>query len=580
MELNNNDEYDTRALPSTIFIKPYLELFKPKQTLDRWNRTSYLQYLHSKAICAKMLLATSKLHVSITKCRQIFKRMIVENEETFKFFGLALNHVILEESDSPIGCKTWRMMRIHQWPSGSDQTEMRSRSFYYDSRKGDFDSPISWFRSGSMLGRNFLDIILLDIILKERSVENVRNESCRMKKEECSVTSYAKEMTCRLRMLMRSLLVEEGAALENLLELFQYSCAEAIATHCHASYRISQYAAFILESILSSGTYYLMDLASKCKDCPDCRLISISHKILYENTCEDGKAAYEDALRTSPLASTSDILLLSHDCDNDLDKLTATFDRPNNEPFVSHLRVADQALKCGDIRDILLAATLLASHRSLTGGKVSSGFFVGTALHLLDCHWSRFHGNDHSHPVSSCKVQRDVDRAIILAGNRDLMTLRVNETIFIFAVDRQRIDGTYQTLQKLQASDIVVDGKEMTELLKDIQIEGGSATYNKDGFGAIKSAVFTGDQKLWIPPLAEDLLQAGVYISRSRVNDDELGVINVIEQAALMEGKFSIRGQRKGAHIRKATRTMADIYQCSNEHTKLTSRMVTGVRIG
>lgn len=300
---------------------------------------------------------------------------------------------------------------------------------------------------------------------------------------------YAKGILSQLRKLMKSLLVEEDhATLENVLELFISSCAEVIADDVFetAMQKVRLYAACILDCTLSSSTYYLLDLASKCKDCEDCRLISKSHEILYNKTQKDGKAAYEEALKKSPLASYDEPVLLSHDCDNLFEGFKSTFMRPNVTPFVSHLRIAEQALKCGDIRDILKAATLMASYRHIASGKISSGFFVGTTFYHPGHKRSKFHEGTHRSPVDSKKIKMQIKKAILLVKDRDLITLRVDEAIFIFAVDQQDLNRTVQAAkacQELQASYMVTDGEEMKSLLKCIQLKGRSGTYSNDNFG-------------------------------------------------------------------------------------------------
>jgi hypothetical protein len=584
MEHTGDDEYDTRALPTGAFIKMYLDYDKPTEAMNSNNRAHFHQYLHFKSTCAKILLATSKLHVSMVKCRQTLKTMILENEKEFRHEGLALHH----------------MMFVH----GQQQGNI-CRERYRRIGETNFASPVSWSRSIQQSGHYLYVYIregleLLDKILLGEDIyglwttcceshfryyprfndNEVWDESCGTE-SEWNLTRYAKLLLHGLRKLMQTVLVEDGAALENVLELFRVSCAEAIAQfeRSVARDKVRLYAACILECTLSSGSYYLMDLADKCKGCEDCRMISSSHENLL---LKINDLSWNKGRKVSPLTSRDEIVELSRDCDQLLDNFRATFIRPNGAPFVSHLRITDQALKCGDIRDILMAAKLFKLYRSLADGRGPPGFFVGTTFYHPGSKLSMFHGRAHRSPIDSNKTKKHIKRAILLAGDRDLITLRVDESIFIFAVDRQGLNNTVQAAkasQGSQASYFVTDGEEMKELLKCIQVEGGSATYNNDKFGPFKNAVFTGDQALWIPPLAEDLLQAGVYASVSRGND-EIAICNVVEQAALAEGKYSIRHQKKVVNIRKATRTCADIYQCLDEHTKLTSRMAEGVRIG
>lgn len=587
MEHTGDDEYDTRALPTTTFIKIYLEYDKPSESLNSSNRVNFHQYLHFKSTCAKILLATSKLHVSTVKCRQILKKMIVAKPRESRDYGLALNHINLYDCFSAIGEETSR-------------STVCSPPFELGYWYGNPESPISWLTSCSNIDLSRLETVLvgynLSFVTRKNIVHDIEgrdfeddgmpwNESYGKTRLEWIIMKYAKGILPPLRKLMKSLLVEEeDTALENVLELFIQSCAEVIADDIYetAMQKVRLYAACILECTISSGTYYLLDLASKCKDCEDCRLISKSHETLYTKTEKDWKAAYEEALKNSPLATYDEVVLLSHDCERLFESLKATFHRPNGPPFVSHLRIADQALKCGDIRDILKAATFLASYRHIVNGRMPSGFFVGTTFYHPGSKRSKFHEGNHRSPIDSNKMKEHIKRVILLAGDRDLITLRVDEAIFIFGVDRQGLNSTVQAAKACQGSqalDIITDGEEMTGLLKYIQVEGGSATYNNDNFGPFKKAVFTGDQALWVPPSAEDLLQAGVYTSVSRDND-EIGICNVVEQAALAEGKYSIRHQKEVVQIRKATRTCADIYQCLDERTRLTTRMATGVRIG
>ncbi|KAI9290370.1 hypothetical protein BC943DRAFT_313845 [Umbelopsis sp. AD052] len=579
MENRSGCVYDMRALPTITFMKGFMEYTTTQERLQKYrgDKAGIYQNLYFKDTFAKMLLAISKLHVSMVKCRQLLKTMILDNAAISKTHGLALYHMTLEQHEILHGKKTWRRYLI-------------------DSFKMCSASPICWTGKLYTHDRRCLDTILvgspipvLTLLrlpvrvhyrpLRGRDDGERWNESCGMPKADWSVAKYAKILLHGLRKLMKSVLVEEDTAFENVLDFFRICCAEAIAQHTPASAlaRIRLYACCILECTLSSGSYYLLGVADKCKDCKDCELISRSHKTLLS------KVEYEDLLSTSPLVSRDDILKLSSECNIVLENFKATLIRPKSTPFLSHLKIVDQALKCGDIRDILKAATWLASYRFLADGRPPPNFLVGTTFYDPVSIYSKFHRGTRRYAASTYKYKRNIKSAKLLAGDSDLITLRVDESIFIFLVGRQEVDGIDQALkssQELPGSDIVMDGKEMTELLRCIQAESGSATYSEDQFGALKNAKFTGDQILWIPPLAEDLLQAGVYISRSRENDGELGVCNIIEQAVLMEGKTSTRQQRNALHIRKATRTSADIYQCSEEHTTLTSLIAKDVRIG
>ncbi|KAI8582610.1 hypothetical protein K450DRAFT_268972 [Umbelopsis ramanniana AG] len=523
MEHNINGVYDTRALPTNAFMKGFIERTNVQERLQQYrcDKAAICRELYFKDTFVKMLLAISKLHVSIVKCRQILKTMIVDNPDISNVHGLALCHMMLEQGKHFPGKKTWRSFGFR------DRFTMC------------LASPMCWTGKLCMHDGRRLEMILvghaINILNHPRYPVKVRyrppkghndderwDETCGMPKADWAVAKYAKILLHGLRKLMKSVLVEEDTAFENVLELFRFNCAEAIAQHTPSSALawIRLYASCILECTLSSGSYYLLDLADKCKNCKDCELISRSHQALL------GKVEYEDLLSTSPLTSRDDILKLSSECNTDLENFKATLIQPKSTPFLSHLGVADQELKCGDIRDILKAATLLASYRFLADGRSPPNVFVGATFYDPHSMYSKFHPGTRRYATSTYKFKRNIKSAILLAGDKDLINLRVDESIFIFAVDRQDVDGKNQELkasQELQASDIVMDGKEMAELLKCIQVEGGSATYSKNNFGAFQSAKFTGAQKLCIPPSAEDLLQAGVYTSISRENDDEIG---------------------------------------------------------
>lgn len=132
MEHNGNDEYDNRALPTTTFIKVYLEYDKPSESLNSSNKVHFYQHLHFKSTCAKILLATSKLHVSTVKCQQILTKMILANPRDFEDYGLALNHINFYDCGFfSIGEETSRCT-AHLSP------------FKLGYRYGYPDSPISW----------------------------------------------------------------------------------------------------------------------------------------------------------------------------------------------------------------------------------------------------------------------------------------------------------------------------------------------------------------------------------------------------------------------------------------------------
>jgi hypothetical protein len=65
-----------------------------------------------------------------------------------------------------------------------------------------------------------------------------------------------------------------------------------------------------------------------------------------------------------------------------------------------------------------------------------------------------------------------------------------------------------------------MDGKDIISLLMTIQLRGASSVFNSCNLYAFNNVEFTGQQPLWLSRLAEDLLQAGVYVSRTSENED------------------------------------------------------------
>lgn len=77
-----------------------------------------------------------------------------------------------------------------------------------------------------------------------------------MSQPEWRVILYVKRLIEALRNLMKSILVDDDQAVDNVLEIFKQACAEAIApvTDYYMIHKVRLYTAFIVDSTLSSAS--------------------------------------------------------------------------------------------------------------------------------------------------------------------------------------------------------------------------------------------------------------------------------------------------------------------------------------
>ncbi|KAH8547490.1 hypothetical protein BGW37DRAFT_233631 [Umbelopsis sp. PMI_123] len=577
MDLDNTDGQNKPALPTSTFINGFLEYRELQEKI--MNREDGYQHYYYKSTFMKILLAMSKLQVSIVKCRQILITMILNNDAIFNWQGLALNHMTLVDGRYLPANKIWRNYATYRHRVKDYKMCHAEPRDWTGLTKSEDDRPMDLILFGQLVeikkkyccARRFQNCPI-------HTDEDEWHELSGLTVREWQLTKYAKLVLQGLRRLMESVLVDNRGGFDDVLEIFRQLCAEAIAQHGYiqAVAKIRLYAACVLECTLSSGSYYMLVLANKCRCCEDCRMILKSHKNLFVRPKYDAENDYELLLQQSPLVQRDEILKLSQACSLSFENFKATTDEPNEIPFISNLRISDRTLTCGDIRDILKAAVLRKSYRLLADAAKHSTFFLATVHYDSRSKYSKFHRNGHRHALNSNKTINGIKRAFQLAEEEDLITLRVNEDIIVFAVDR-KVEGDFD--QSSDTPQLVMDGKDMITLLMSIQRRGGSTIYSNVNFGAFKNASFSGDQTLWIPPQAEDLLQAGVYTSVSG-ESNEIAVCNVVAHTNFMEGKFSIRKQRKAIQIWKAVRACADFYQCLDDRTKVTASKARDVRIG
>jgi hypothetical protein len=576
LDLDGVDGRNKPALPTNTFINGFLQyMHSQEKAMERENA---YQYYYCKSKLMKMLLATSTLKVSVVKCRKILTDMILNNDEIVNAHGLALNHMSLVDGIFLPGKYTWR----------NYNNSTRSVEF-----KMCFADPKDWIGLQRRHYDRPIDLILLGYVVELKPIDccwmqqyhcplhddkEVFEESYGMTFREWQVTKYVKLVLQGLRALMESVLVDDYDQFEDVLGTFGHLCAEAVAQHGYiqAVEMIRLYASCFLECTLSSGSYYMLVLANKCGHCKDCKLIIKSHESLFTRPQFQQLKQYKELLEASPLVDRDKITKLSFQADQSFEAYRETTKDPNQIPIVSYLRAADKSLKCGDIRDILKAGMLQKSYQLFGDNAKSPTFYLGTIHYDAQSRISKFHRNRYRHALGISQTSGAMKKALQLAGEYDLITLRVNEDIFVYAIDRKTEDDLITWSNTPQ---IILDGKDMVTLLRAVQLGGGSTIYSNINFGAFSYAKFTGHKTLWIPPLAEDLLQAGVYASIYGEND-ELAVCNVVEQAMSMEGKYSYRSQKEALHILKAKRINADIYQCLDDHAKLTRSRAKGVRLG
>jgi hypothetical protein len=79
-----------------------------------------------------------------------------------------------------------------------------------------------------------------------------------MSQPQWRVILYVKRLIEALRNLMNSTPVDDDQAVDNILEIFRQACAEAFAkvTDYCMIHKLRLYAAFIVDSTLSSASYY------------------------------------------------------------------------------------------------------------------------------------------------------------------------------------------------------------------------------------------------------------------------------------------------------------------------------------
>jgi hypothetical protein len=86
-----------------------------------------------------------------------------------------------------------------------------------------------------------------------------------------------------------------------------------------------------------------------------------------------------------------------------------------------------------------------------------------------------------------------ITKAYQLAGNEDLMTLRVDHSIYMSSLSRDVLHkfDHYTTTRR-----IIMDGKDIISILMAIQLQGASSVYNSCNLCAFNNAEFTGQQPL------------------------------------------------------------------------------------